>query len=133
MLASKQKFTLGEDPLSRKKNGGVQSENLYPTSGSKFATSTTLRSHFDVLKLTAAEQEKNDALLTNAIIDGGIPFSFIENIFFRRFMKSVRPAYSLPSKWKMINKLIPQQAAHCSIQMLEELEGQNDLNLSLDG
>nr|CCA27739.1 predicted protein putative [Albugo laibachii Nc14] len=133
MLASKQKFTLGEDPTSRKKNGGVQSERFYPTSGNKVATSTTLRSHFNVLTLTAAEQEKNDALLTKAIIDGGIPFSFIENIFFRRFMKSVRPAYNLPSKWKMINKLLPQQAALCSIQMLEELEGQNDLTLSLDG
>ena len=33
----------------------------------------------------------------------------------------------------MINKLIPQQAALCSLQMSEELAGQNDLTLSLDG
>ena len=71
--------------------------------------------------------------MTKAIIDGGIPFSFIENIFFRRFMKSVLPAFNLPSKWKMINKLLPQQAALCSIQMLEEREGQKHLTLSLDG
>ena len=86
-----------------------------------------------MLKLTAAEQDNNDALLTKAIIDGGVPFSFVDNLFFRRFMKSVRPAYDLPSKWQMINKLIPQQAALCSLQISEELAGQNDLTLSLDG
>nr|CCA15956.1 AlNc14C17G1794 [Albugo laibachii Nc14] len=133
MLASKHKFTLEEDLLSLKKIDGVQSERLYPTSGNRVETSTNLRSHFDVLKLTAAEQARNDALMTKAIIDGRIPFSFIENIFFRRFMKSIPPAYNLPSKWKFINKLLPQQAALCPIQMLEELEGKNDLTLSLDG
>lgn len=38
MLASKQKFTLEEDPISRKKIDGVQSERLYPTSRNKIGT-----------------------------------------------------------------------------------------------
>jgi len=49
-------------------------------------------------KITPQEKAELDALLVEAVIDGGLPFSLTENPAIQRLFNRLRPAYKLPSR-----------------------------------
>ena len=66
------------------------------TSDSYITSMKPITSRMDSVDATA--QEDLDHLLTEAFYTGGIPFPFIENKYFKRFVAALKPAYKLPSR-----------------------------------
>ena len=60
-------------------------------------------------------------LLAQALIWGNIGFNFINNPFFIRFLKKLRPAYSLPSEYILANRIFNYIVSHTLLEVLESI------------
>ncbi|KAI8461903.1 hypothetical protein BY996DRAFT_6408300 [Phakopsora pachyrhizi] len=67
------------------------------------------RSQFDNLLLSDSQLSDSLIFLLQACIWGGIPLSISENPFFIRFIRSIRPALSLPDSSLMITNLLNRE------------------------
>ena len=61
-------------------------------------------------------------LLAQALIWGNIGFNFINNPFFIRFLKKLRPAYSLPSEYILANRIFNSIASQTLLEVLENIQ-----------
>ena len=126
--------TLMPRKMEQKKPGVISSAyTVEEARTDNFKSSPTISNFFDVKELPRDQAELADTLLTRALVDSGVPFSFVENWFFRRFIELIRPAYDPPSKWQLIYNLIPKEYAVCTLATGKVLSSLSDLTLSLDG
>lgn len=62
-----------------------------------------------VVKFTKNEYEEATKFLVNAICTARIPFAFVENIYFKRFVKVLNPCYKLPSRKQVAGPLLEKE------------------------
>ncbi|KAH7918268.1 hypothetical protein BV22DRAFT_1024864, partial [Leucogyrophana mollusca] len=54
---------------------------------------------FADVALTPAQQDRANVKLFRAIVHANIPFSVVENWYFRNFLDEIRPSYNAPSRY----------------------------------
>ena len=62
-----------------------------------------------VVKFTKNEYEEATKYLVKAICTARIPFAFVENIYFKRFVKILNPCYKLPSRKQVAGPLLEKE------------------------
>ncbi|CAJ0847198.1 17125_t:CDS:2 [Entrophospora sp. SA101] len=59
----------------------------------------------------------------------GLPFSLVENPFFIEFVNQLKPAYKLPSRFKLSKDFINEEVANVNVKVELELKRQNNITL----
>lgn len=99
----------------------------------KFYTSTMGR-HLKIHNISNKNQSTNiDSMeqLIYSFVDGNIPFRFVENEYFKKFISSISNTFSLPSR-KSISKLIKEKADICKEIVKDELKKAEYVTLVID-
>jgi len=113
--------------------------NSTPPSTSKMASGKSVASvckgRLDSFadRLNADQHNEFDTVLARAIYASGTPLSMTENIYWQVAMKKIRPAYSLPSRYKLTNTLLGAEYDRVSLAVNEEIAATPSLALMCDG
>ena len=84
-------------------------------------------------RITPDQQNEIDSLLARAIFASGAPLSLTENTYWQSAFNKIRPAYSLPSRYKLTNTLLYAEYARVSTTVNEEIASAQSLALICDG
>lgn len=93
----------------------------------------SIRNYFDVTKMKDADQKKAEKLLARAIVDAGVPFSMVENTFFKLFLKEIRPAFKIPSRKTISGRILQSEYAEAILHLQDQLKSLQYLTIGLDG
>lgn len=85
-----------------------------------------------VSKVSKVGQQKLDFELAQSIFSANLPFSFVDNMYFKKFLNSLNPAYSVPSRKLLAGRLLEEQFAATQHTMKDYIKGKN-VTLSQDG
>ena len=83
--------------------------------------------------LTTDQHDEFDTVLSRAIYASGAPLSLTENVYWKNAMKKIRPAYSLPSRYKLTNTLLKAEYDRVRLAANEEIGAAPSLALMCDG
>ena len=88
-----------------------------------------------VKTLSSTEMEELHILLGRAIYTSGAPFSIVDNLHWVTFLHRLNPAYKLPSRHLLANKILEQEDKAVTQSVNEHLQaaGLKSLTLTLDG
>ena len=67
--------------------------------------------------------------MTRTLVCCGLPFSLVENPFFIEFVNLLKPAYKLPSRFKLTKDFINEEVANVNVKVEFELKRQNNITL----
>lgn len=84
-------------------------------------------------RVSADQHNEFDTVLARAIYASGAPLSMTENVYWQAAMKKIRPAYSLPSRYKLSNTLLSAEYDRVRLAVDEELAAAPSLALMCDG
>jgi hypothetical protein len=73
-----------------------------------------------------------DQLLMSAFATGHIPFSFVENEYFRSFIHRIRPAYKLPNRSLLSNEILTDQYNAVKMQVNKKILDAQNIILTTD-
>ena len=73
-------------------------------------------------KLTEERIDEIDRALVKAFVICGIPWSTIENPFFIELLKTLRPAYTPPSRENLSGRLLAKETAKVNQQTIKEIK-----------
>jgi hypothetical protein len=73
-----------------------------------------------------------DKLLVTAFCSGNIPFSFVENEYFKQFIATIRPGYKLPNRMILSNELLTQQYEDIKKKVDEKIHNAHNIVLTVD-
>jgi len=80
-------------------------------------------------RVSADQHNEFDTVLARAIYASGAPLSMTENVYWQAAMKKIRPAYSLPSRYKLSNTLLSAEYDRVRLAVDEELAAAPSLAL----
>lgn len=83
-------------------------------------------------KLSGAAKKKIDAALLDLFIADLQPFSVVEDIGFRKFVRALNSAYELPNRKTISNSLIPALYEECKNRVLESMKDILKISLTTD-
>jgi hypothetical protein len=88
-----------------------------------------LNDFYESANITSQKQKIIDQALTRMFVCCGLPFSLVENPFFIEFVNQLKPAYKLPSRFKLTKDFINEEVANVNVKVELELKRQNNLTL----
>nr|XP_047131849.1 uncharacterized protein LOC124810878 [Hydra vulgaris] len=86
---------------------------------------------FDSMKL--CEKESIDVHLSRAIYASGSPLSLVENRYWKTFLNNLRPAYKIPTRNEMSNRLLDNEYNRISANVKEVVATADSLGFMCDG
>ena len=92
---------------------------------------TTMEKFTDTL--SASEQEKLDSLFSRAVYASATPFSIVENPHWIKFFKAIRPAYVLPSRFRLSNPLLDLEYNKVDADVMEKIADADCVGIMCDG
>ena len=91
-----------------------------------------LNDFYESTNITPQKQKIIDQALTRTLVCCGLPFSLVENPFFIEFVNQfnqLKPAYKLPSRFKLTKDFINEEVANVNVKVEFELKRQNNITL----
>ena len=80
-----------------------------------------------------AEQDRLEKLFACAIYGTALPLSMAENALWKAFFKEIRPAWRIPSRYKLSTSLLHDEHMNISCQVSALLKDAHALTLLCDG
>ena len=77
-------------------------------------------------------QIKSNDLLSKVFFQNNIPFTVLENKYFKDFISFLNPNFDLPSSQTLTDKLIPEKFLETKLKIKKILESIESVNLDLD-
>ena len=84
-------------------------------------------------KMTTQEQKKYDTLLARAIYTSASPFSMVENPHWKSFFNAIRPAYVVPSRYKISELLFDSEYDKIKVETVATIAASDSVGLMCDG
>ena len=84
-------------------------------------------------KITTQEQKKYDTLLARAIYASAWPFSMVENPHWKSFFNAIRPAYVVPSRYKISEPLLDSEYDKIKVEIVATIAASDSVGLMCDG
>ena len=107
------------------------------TAGPKKLKKATPRGKSSMAKFTDTmsngEQEKLDSLFSRAVYASATPFSIVENPHWLDFFNAIRPAYVVPSRFKLSNPLLDKEYNRVDAESMEKIAGADCVAIMCDG
>ena len=88
---------------------------------------------FNVYKITNQEQKKYDTLLARVIYASALPLSMVKNLHWKNFFNAVRPAYIVPSKYKISELLFDSEYDKIKFETVVTIAASDSVGLMCDG
>ena len=82
--------------------------------------------------IDASTVQQLDGLIGEAFFTGGVPFRFIENPAFRKFIKKIRPSYELPTRYRLCNEILDDTYARVKGMMTQEIQRAKYVSIATD-
>ena len=120
---------------------GVEMESSLRASVANITTPDATQSSFASInrKITDSVDSINestvqqlDELIGDAIFTGGIPFRFIENPAFNKFIRKIRPSYELPTRYRLCNDILDNMFSNVERKMAEEIQRAKYVSIATD-
>ena len=105
------------------------SNNIQDRKKRKNNNQKELNNFYDTTNITSQKQKMIDQALTRMFVCCGLPFSLVENPFFIEFVNQLKPAYKLPSRFKLTKDFINEEVANVNVKVEFELKRQNNITL----
>ena len=84
-------------------------------------------------KVTTQEQKKYDTFLARAIYASAFPFSMVGNPHYKSFFNEIRPAYVVPSRYKISELLLDFKYDKIEVETVATIAASDSLGLMCDG
>lgn len=119
----------GEEPaMKRQRLSSLASTN------SNASTQVNIDSNYiNIPPLTTSEKTECRELLAKAIISGLVPFEFVENTFFRKLLKILRPDFVPPSADTISKIYLPAVKSDTKHKIESKLKETKSVTLGVDG
>ena len=83
--------------------------------------------------MSSNEQEKLESLFSRAIYASATPFHIVKNPHWIKFFKALRPAFVLPSRYKLSWPLLDLEYNKVNVEAMEKIAGADCVALMCDG
>jgi hypothetical protein len=110
----------------------IEDENISSESDEppiKKSKQTAMSNFFEPKKLEKGKIDEIDRIITKAFIMSNIPFSTIENPWFFNLIKTLQPAYDVPSRRVLGGSLLQAELARTNIRIENELNKKNNFTI----
>ena len=84
-------------------------------------------------KITTQEQKKYDTFLARANYASASPFSMVENPHWKSFFNAIRPAYVVPSRYKISEPLLNSEYDKIEVETVATIAASDSIGLMCDG
>ena len=84
-------------------------------------------------KIAAQEQKKYDTLLAGAIDANASPFSMVKYPHWKSFFNAIRPAYVVPSWYKISQPLLDSEYDKIKVETVAAITASDSVGLMCDG
>ena len=84
-------------------------------------------------KITNQEQKKYDTLSARAIYASASPLSMVENAHWKSFFNAIRPAYVMPSRYKISEPLLDYEYDKIKVETVASIAASDSVGLMCDG
>ena len=84
-------------------------------------------------KITTQEQKKYDTLLAQAIYASASQLSMVENPHWKSFFNAIRPAYVMPSRYKILELLLDSEYDKIKVETVATIAASDSVGLMCDG
>ena len=84
-------------------------------------------------KITTHEQKKYDTFLARAVYASASPFSMVENPHWKSFFNEIRPAYVVPSRYKISALLHDFEYDKIKVETVATIAASDSIGLMCDG
>lgn len=92
----------------------------------------TIKIFSSIKKISAKQRKENDDALMMLFSKSFLPFSIVEDDYFKKFVEKLNPAYQLPSRKHVSKTLLDAEYLSCVNQVKENLVQVDSLCLTID-
>ncbi|KAF6134636.1 hypothetical protein GIB67_002037 [Kingdonia uniflora] len=117
-------------PGSRKKNRPRDPKVVVPLASSSMRQNT---SSLVARPPSPQRADDNHSLLLKAIIYGGLPFTFADNVYFKEFLHALSPSYNAPSSDTLRGHLFTEMFSEHLQKKRSHFPSINDYTICFDG
>ena len=84
-------------------------------------------------KITTQEQKKYDTRLAQVIYASALPFSMVENPYWKSLFNAIRPTYVVPSRHKISEPLLDFEYDEITVETVATIAASDSVGLMCDG